>query len=1022
MKTKYILIMGLLLLALAALWKFALAHQWTQRLPPDWTWQADYFGVGTYPDPSTGDFPADDSVTTYQRSMSILSEDERPTAVTVEDAYIIRDLATGKVTWEYVVRADVNPATGGYLDAELRDQILVFPRHVDKKTYKLRSNYIQGIPLTYQSEEVIEGLATYRFAYEGGAEYTESYRGTDQYPGVPVEEGQEIKCADDQFQFKAWVEPYTGEILKVEENCLAGDYIYDIASGQKLAAVLRWSGATAGDDLLIRADKIRVERTRLQWVEIYIPAIIAFMGMILLAGAGVKHFYRLPPITGYFTSLASRAMLGQAAGLGFAISVTLVLLQLGIRAQVYEEIRTTGLAVVESVENLITPELMLSNAGTHQQKLDESVDRFIADFPVITRLSIVDYRMQVVADSSNFRLGSVSDQSDLIKVMQEPNEDATPLIYTRQGQHYMRLSQAIHGLYDSARNSDVIGAVSVDVSLLEPEDRINTLFRQAIGGLVVLVAIQMGLAHLFLRRSVLSPLRVLKRAAQQIERGQLGARAPIDIPNELGDMGHAFNSMAEQIQRTSEALRENSESLQTIIQTSPLAMIKIDTAENVVMWNPAAEVIFGWSEAEAWGRPLRTFPSDKRAEASAIYEALQQHQSLTNITSQWLSKDGRRVDVNISAIGIHDLVGNITGFNMIIADISSLKHAEEAMKASNKSLSISVAKLEQRTRELSLSAEMADLLQACNRPEEAHFVLMSSLQKIFPEMSGILYEIPPSRDLMEPIASWGPNANADPFVLDGCWALRRGRSHRTDDGKGNLVCQHVTDDLVEPVPYMCVPMMAQGEAFGVLHLRVAPGMDALLVENQRLAETVAEQVALTLANLKLREALRQQSIRDMLTGLFNRRYLEETLIREIERAKRGRIPLSVIMMDLDHFKQFNDTYGHRAGDVVLKTLGKFLQTHVRADDIACRYGGEEFTLIMPGASQEIAQQRAEQMRDGIHTLEISYEDQILGALTLSLGVAVFPAHGGNGESILQAADVALYRAKQNGRDRVELAG
>ena len=160
----------------------------------------------------------------------------------------------------------------------------------------------------------------------------------------------------------------------------------------------------------------------------------------------------------------------------------------------------------------------------------------------------------------------------------------------------------------------------------------------------------------------------------------------------------------------------------------------------------------------------------------------------------------------------------------------------------------------------------------------------------------------------------------------------------------------------------------------------------------------------------------------MLTGLFNRRYLEETLTREIERAKRGKIPLSVIMMDVDHFKQFNDIYGHKAGDIVLKTVGKFLQAHVRAYDIACRYGGEEFTLIMPGASQERAQERAEQLRDGIHSLEVSFEAQVLGVITLSFGIATFPADGGHGQAVLQAADAALYRAKQKGRDRVELAG
>jgi len=216
-------------------------------------------------------------------------------------------------------------------------------------------------------------------------------------------------------------------------------------------------------------------------------------------------------------------------------------------------------------------------------------------------------------------------------------------------------------------------------------------------------------------------------------------------------------------------------------------------------------------------------------------------------------------------------------------------------------------------------------------------------------------------------------------------------------------------------------MMAQGEALGLLHLQCTTGAPALDQESQRLAETIAEQIAMALSNLNLREALRQQSIRDTLTGLFNRRYMDETLAREIERARRRDLPIGVIMLDIDYFKRFNDTYGHQAGDVLLTALGKFLQTQVRLDDIACRYGGEEFTLILPGASQELAHQRAEQLRVNIHALQVSFEGDTLAAITLSLGVAVFPAHGETAQAVLRAADAALYKAKENGRDRVELA-
>jgi diguanylate cyclase (GGDEF)-like protein len=176
-------------------------------------------------------------------------------------------------------------------------------------------------------------------------------------------------------------------------------------------------------------------------------------------------------------------------------------------------------------------------------------------------------------------------------------------------------------------------------------------------------------------------------------------------------------------------------------------------------------------------------------------------------------------------------------------------------------------------------------------------------------------------------------------------------------------------------------------------------------------------MALNLAGLKLRSTLSERSIRDPLTGLFNRRYLEESLERELFRAAREQKTLGAIMIDLDRFKQFNDTFGHPAGDQVLKAIGEFIQTRTRRGDIACRYGGEEFTLILPGATLEITSQRAEKLRQEIQQLKAPYGKHI----TVSIGVAVFPAHGETKETLLKAADFALYRAKREGGNRVAVA-
>jgi diguanylate cyclase (GGDEF)-like protein len=188
-----------------------------------------------------------------------------------------------------------------------------------------------------------------------------------------------------------------------------------------------------------------------------------------------------------------------------------------------------------------------------------------------------------------------------------------------------------------------------------------------------------------------------------------------------------------------------------------------------------------------------------------------------------------------------------------------------------------------------------------------------------------------------------------------------------------------------------------------------------------MAVTLSEHLSLALANFRLRATLRERSTRDELTGLYNRRFLEDALDREIRRAVRENRPLGVMMIDLDHFKRFNDAYGHAAGDFVLRLVGDYLQANVRAEDIACRYGGEEFAILLPKASAEDTERRARTLREGSSSLRPLDAGPRFPAVTLSIGVAAYPEHGGNGESVLRAADQALYRAKAAGRDRVEVA-
>jgi diguanylate cyclase (GGDEF)-like protein len=327
--------------------------------------------------------------------------------------------------------------------------------------------------------------------------------------------------------------------------------------------------------------------------------------------------------------------------------------------------------------------------------------------------------------------------------------------------------------------------------------------------------------------------------------------------------------------------------------------------------------------------------------------------------------------------------------------------------------------LESRTHEMRALGELGDHLQACMTVDEACQVLVPSARTLFPDDSGCVFAFAPSRDVLEPVVAWGNAPVPAPFAPDECWAVRRGRLQTvTRDFQGPR-CDHVSGEG----DYLCCPMSAQGEMLGVLHLRLnSPGEGSAgpIEPKQRVVLSVADQFGLALANLRLRETLRGLSIRDPLTGLFNRRYLEESLDRELRRALRRSLPVAVLMLDVDNFKSFNDTFGHEAGDLVLKEVATLLRKNTRVEDIACRYGGEEFTLILPEMTLENAKEKAQQINEAVRQLRVLQGQQYLGSVTISVGVAIFPTDGSNARDVLHAADGALYRAKQGGRDRVEV--
>lgn len=330
-----------------------------------------------------------------------------------------------------------------------------------------------------------------------------------------------------------------------------------------------------------------------------------------------------------------------------------------------------------------------------------------------------------------------------------------------------------------------------------------------------------------------------------------------------------------------------------------------------------------------------------------------------------------------------------------------------------------LGELKKRSERAAMLAKMGELLQSCISRDEVFAAALGYAPRIFPAVPGAMAILDASRNLAEVIGSWSDcRLPALVFEPASCWALRTGLPHLVLAGDSTAPCAHA--EGVKNT-YLCTPILAQGETLGIVHFQSTdetPRMDA---SELSFKTTFAAQVGLSIANIRLRDALRTQSVRDALTGLYNRRYLEETLEREVRRAARAAQSLGLLMIDLDHFKNFNDTYGHDAGDAVLRETALFLAKGIRAEDFVCRFGGEEFVVILPTADLESSRARGERLRLKMRELTIMYQGKSLGMVTISVGVAVLPEHGRSPKELMAAADAALYQAKRGGRDVVVVA-